>query len=77
MTMLAVSLADTTPSGVLGRLAWLERVWLEKSPEERRYWLIDAGMRLGWLAARTRTPRTDALVNQATERLRALEARGL
>lgn len=77
MTMLAIALADTSPSGTLGRIAWLEQTWANKSPEERRYWLIDVGMRLGWLAARARSVSTAALVDQATERLRALESRGI
>lgn len=73
MSDLIASLSTTTPELVEDRIASLSAHWMRTPENARRYWLVDAGMRLAWLAARARTPGQVARVEQLTEAFRRLE----
>lgn len=70
---LLLSLSKTTDEDLLERIARLERMWPTMRPQDKHYWLIDAGMRLGWLASRTCTSQQLAVLNELTARFRKLE----
>lgn len=70
-----LSLGKTTDEDLLERIVRLERMWSTMSPQDRHYWLIDAGMRLGWLASRTCTTHQLATLDMLIARFRRLEKR--
>jgi len=75
MRDLLESLSQTTPQDLMERIASLEGAWGLLSPSDRRYWMVDAAMRLGWLAGRSRTASDEEIVARLTTAFRNLEKR--
>ena len=77
MSALVRSLGTTTPEEVATKIERLDLEWRGLAPIERRWRLIDAGMRLGWLAGQARTAAQVGLVESLAAWFGRLEARGL
>lgn len=75
MSDLIASLSTTTSRDLFDRLVQLEDVWTRMRPVDRRYWLVDAAMRLGWLASRARSRVEQDEVAALTDYFRRIEQR--
>lgn len=75
MSDLIASLSTTTSGDLFDRLAQIEAAWTRMRPYDRRYWLVDAAMRLGWLASRARSRAEQDEVAMLTDYFRRIEQR--